>query len=54
MLTMKLSDPFIHSVIFDITTEDNSLVGTIVLSETLGGRGGKLKYCMEFMSVQPF
>ena len=45
-LTMKLSDPFIHSMIFDITTEDNTLVGTIVLSETLGGRGGKLKYNM--------
>ena len=53
-LTRKLSDHFIHSIIFDITTEDNRLVGTIVLSETLGGRGGKLKYYVEFMSVQPF
>ena len=32
LLTLKLSDPFIHSMIFDITTENNTLVGTIVLS----------------------
>ena len=45
-LTIKLSDPFVHSIIFDILTEENVLVGTIVLSESLGGRGGKLKYSM--------
>jgi hypothetical protein len=54
MLIKKLSDPSAHSVIFDIVTEQHVTVGTIVLSESLGGRRGKLKYMMEFMSVQPF
>lgn len=53
-LIRKLSDPFSHSIIFDIETDKQQLVGTIVLSEALGGRAGKLKYQMQFMSVQPF
>ena len=32
ILIKKLSDPFIHSIIFDIFTEQQALVGTIVLS----------------------
>lgn len=45
-LIHKLSDPFTHSIIFDIETEKQELVGTIVLTETLGGRAGRLKYQM--------
>ena len=31
-LAEKLADPFVHSIIFDICTQQNVLVGTIVLS----------------------
>ena len=53
-LITKLTDPFIHSIIFDIHTEQKVPVGTIVLSEALGGRAGRLKYMVEYMSIQPF
>lgn len=31
-LAKKLSDPFTHSIIFDITTENHAPLGTIILS----------------------
>lgn len=53
-LVRKLTDPFVHSIIFDIHTEHKVPVGTIILSENLGGRAGKLKYMVEYMSIHPF
>jgi hypothetical protein len=40
----KLSDPFIHCIIFDVLSEKQEHLGQVILSESISGRGGKLKY----------
>lgn len=53
-LLKKLSDPFIHCIIFDVLTEKQEHLGQVILSESISGRGGKLKYTVEFMNIHTF
>lgn len=50
----KLGDPFIHCIIFDVLTERQEHLGQVILSESVSGRGGRLKYRVEFMNIHVF